>query len=412
MDLLRFNTAGSVDDGKSTLIGRLLYDSEALTIEQQELIVAKTKEKGMQDLDFSVLTDGLIAEREQGITIDVAHIYFASDKRKFIIADTPGHVEYTRNMVTGASNSDASVILIDVRKGLLEQSHRHFYISQLLRLPVVVFCVNKMDLVHYAEEVFLDIAVQIQKMCEQAEFKPEIHIVPISSLKGDNVVHLSENMKWYKGKSLLDYLEGISIQEQEDVFRMDVQQVLHVQNEEYPDFRAYAGRIASGKLELGALICALPGGQKARVVEIRKHKTLLEQANKGESVMVRLDTDIDASRGTLFVNEKDQPKEDKAAMASIVCLQDKPMNLGSTYVLQTGSRKTLVKIDRILSIIDPVNPQKRMSSAVLNLNDIAEVELHFAAAAFMDTYANNKNNGVFILIDRQRNETVAVGFVR
>lgn len=411
MDLLKFNTAGSVDDGKSTLIGRLLYDSVALTAEQQQLIERKTKEKGMSDLDFSVLTDGLIAEREQGITIDVAHIYFSSQKRKFIIADTPGHIEYTRNMVTGASNSDASVILIDARKGLLEQSHRHFYISQLLRLPVVIFCVNKMDLVGYAEEVFLKIAVQIEKMVDNATFSPEVQIIPISSLKGDNVVHKSKAMPWYKGATLLNNLEKIQLKEKQQAFRMDVQQVLHVQNNNFKDFRGLTGRILSGELHLGEKIMALPSGQTAAVIEIRKHTSLLDVAEKDNSVLVRLDRELDASRGTLLCKTNEVPTEGKSLNTTLVWLNDKHATIGDTFILQAGSRRILARIDQIINLIDPEHPNLLKEATQLILNDIAEVSLKMAALTFLDSYVQNKQNGVFILIDRQTNETLAVGFV-
>ncbi len=411
MDLLRINTAGSVDDGKSTLIGRFLNDSHALTIEQEELIVRKTKEKGLEDLDFSVITDGLIAEREQGITIDVAHIYFSTTERKFIIADSPGHVEYTRNMVTGASNSEVSIILIDARKGLLEQTFRHYFISSLLRLKTVVFCINKMDLVAYSEDVFLSIASAINKMTEQFTYKPDIHILPISSLKGDNVVDVSKNTEWYKGGTLSGILHKIipSGTETED-FRIDIQQVLHVQNTEFIDYRAYAGRIISGAVAVGDEVTVLPSGQKSIVAEIRKFTDTLASAQTGASVQLRLKDDIDISRGMMLVKEEDEKLLSKDITATIVWMDEKAAVPSGRYILQAGTRTVVCKLQQIDGIIPPENPTEILSAGNLNLNDIARVQLKTATPAFLDAFSKNRLNGVFILIDAQSNNTVAVGF--
>lgn len=324
MELLRISTAGSVDDGKSTLIGRLLHDNNALTKEQEALIEQKTIEKGLNDLDFSVITDGLIAEREQGITIDVAHIYFSTEQRKFIIADSPGHVEYTRNMVTGASNAEVSIILIDARKGLLEQSYRHFFISQLLRLDRVIFCINKMDLVDYSEDVFLKIAADVKQMVDSSEHSnPEVEIIPISSLKGDNVVHRSGNTSWYQGKTLNQVLHEIppAINSAPD-FRMDVQQVLHVQNEQFTDFRGFSGKINSGSVSVGDQLTVLPSQKTAIVKEIRKYEDVFEKAVAGDSVILSLDREVDASRGSLFVKTGEEPDNDKSINATLVWLDE------------------------------------------------------------------------------------------
>jgi sulfate adenylyltransferase subunit 1 len=413
MDLLRINTAGSVDDGKSTLIGRLLYDTSSLTIEQEELIARKTAEKGMQDLDFSVITDGLIAEREQGITIDVAHIYYSSDARKFIIADSPGHVEYTRNMVTGASNSEVSIILIDARKGLLEQSYRHFFISRLLRVPTVIFCINKMDLVGYNEDVFLEIATQIERMAAAgAHWKPAIELVPISGLKGDNVVQPSAQMPWYQGPTLDQLLHQVQPADRAgEAFRMEVQQVLHVQNEQFVDFRGYAGRIGSGKIALGDTVVVLPGGRKAEVLEIRKYDRLLDVAAAGDSIVLRLTVDVDASRGTLLAKEAEMPSDEKTLVATLVWLDEKPANAGARYILQAGARSVQAKLETIHGIILPSESEVMQPATVISLNDCVKVGLRLSQAAYLDPYAANKANGAFILVDPQSNHTAAVGFV-
>lgn len=411
MDLLRINTAGSVDDGKSTLIGRFLNDSNALTKEQIELIERKTKEKGLEDLDFSVITDGLIAEREQGITIDVAHIYFSSTERKFIIADSPGHIEYTRNMVTGASNSEVSIILIDARKGLLEQTYRHYFISCLLRLETVIFCINKMDLVDYSEDVFLSIASDINKMAAQFEYKPVIHILPISSLKGDNVVEASKYTTWYTGKTLSEVLhEIIPNGIKTDDFRLDVQQVLHVQNTEFTDYRAYAGRIISGGIGVGDAVTVLPSGQKSEVAEIRKFTDTLSQANAGESIQLRLKDEVDISRGSMLVKAVDEKLLSKDIAATLVWMDEKQAAVSGKYLLQAGTRTVACKLQQIEGVIPPENPSAVAEAGNLKLNDIAKVQLRTANPVFLDAFSRNRLNGSFILIDTQSNNTVAVGF--
>lgn len=411
MDLLRINTAGSVDDGKSTLIGRFLNDSNALTKEQIELIERKTKEKGLEDLDFSVITDGLIAEREQGITIDVAHIYFSSTERKFIIADSPGHIEYTRNMVTGASNSEVSIILIDARKGLLEQTYRHYFISCLLRLENVIFCINKMDLADYSEDVFLSIASDINKMTAQFEYKPVIHILPISSLKGDNVVETSKYTGWYTGKTLSEVLHeiipnGINT----DDFRLDVQQVLHVQNTEFTDYRAYAGRIISGGIAVGDSVTVLPSGQKSEVTEIRKFTDTLSEANTGESIQLRLKDEVDISRGSMLVKSTDEKLLNKDIAATLVWMDEKQATASGKYLLQAGTRTVACKLQQIEGVIPPENPSAIAEASNLKLNDIAKVQLRTSNPVFLDSFSQNRLNGSFILIDTQSNNTVAVGF--
>lgn len=413
MDLLRINTAGSVDDGKSTLIGRLLHDTHSLTIEQEELIARKTAEKGMEDLDFSVVTDGLIAERTQGITIDVAHIYFSSATRKFIIADSPGHVEYTRNMVTGASNSDASIILVDARKGLLEQSYRHFFISRLLRVPTVVFCVNKMDLVGYSEDVYLRIAAEIAQMVHvDSQWQPAMEVVPISGLKGDNVVHASAHMPWYQGLSLAHILHVLQpAHKHGEPFRMEVQQVLHVQNAQFVDFRGYAGRVGSGRIACGDVVEVLPGGRQARVEEIRKYHQTLPEAAVGASIMVRLSEEVDCSRGALLVKPGEQPRDETSLTATLVWLDGRPAFPGGKYLLQAGVRSVPAKLEEVQGLVDPMRPNELQPGNRLDLNTIARVSLRTAQPAYLDSYALNKANGAFILVDPQTHHTAAVGFV-
>lgn len=413
MELVRISTAGSVDDGKSTLIGRLLYDNNALTKEQEALVQKKTKEKGWEDLDLSVITDGLIAEREQGITIDVAHIYFSSKTRKFIIADSPGHLEYTRNMVTGASTAETSIILIDARKGLLEQSYRHFYISHLLRLNSVIFAVNKMDLVDYSGDRFLDIAVEIQRMVNSLDTQIPYSIVPVSSLKGDNVVHQSENMPWYSGETLNELLHEDRVKtEKKAPFRFDVQHVIHSQENNFVDYRGYAGRVLSGRITLGDQITVLPSGKQSTVVEIRRFTDVLQSAERGDSVSISLSDDVDVSRGALFAAPNQLPESSQQITTTLVWMDDKPGLPGSKWILKAASREFPVKIHAIHRKVDPTKANTRLNSDVLLLNDITEVELKLSQPSFFDAFKENKNNGVFILIDSQSNHTVAVGFVQ
>lgn len=412
MELVRISTAGSVDDGKSTLIGRLLYDNQALTKEQEELVDKKTKEKGWSDLDLSVITDGLVAEREQGITIDVAHIYFSTKTHKFIITDSPGHVEYTRNMVTGASTAETSIILVDARKGLLEQSYRHFYISHLLRLNRVIFCVNKMDLVHYEEDQFLQIAIQIKKMVDQISPNLSYHIIPVSSLKGDNIVHQSEQMPWYTGETLNELLhQQTSTGEKVAPFRFDVQNVYHAQEKEFVDFRGFAGRVISGQISLGDRIVALPSKQESVVTEIRRFTETHHQALAGDSIVISLADEIDVSRGVVLANPERLPSEQNQVKATLVWMDDRVGRKGAKYLFKAGSRAFAVKINEIFQKIDPTQANQAFETDCININDITRVELRLSQPLLLDAYADNKQNGVFVLIDSQSNNTVAVGFV-
>jgi sulfate adenylyltransferase subunit 1 len=416
MELVRISTAGSVDDGKSTLIGRLLFDNNALTKEQEDLINQKTREKGAEDLELSVITDGLVAEREQGITIDVAHIYFSTETHKFIIADSPGHVEYTRNMVTGASTAETSIILIDSRKGLLEQSFRHFYISHLLRMEKVIFCVNKMDLVDFNEDRFIEIAVQIKEMVNKIGDDIEFDIVPISSLKGDNVVHKSDQMSWYNGKTLNELLHmnkskiNLSKAQNDQPFRFDVQQVYHTHREGFQDFRGFAGRVKSGALSVGDKIVTLPSKKESTVSEIRRFTETLETANVGDSIIISLADEIDISRGSLIAKLDEQPEELKEFDATLVWMDDNPANVGSKLILKAGATESLLKIQKINYTVDTSNLEKDKNATSITLNDIVSANLKLSKPVYLDNYEDNKRNGVFILIDPQTNSTVAVGF--
>lgn len=412
MEIVRISTAGSVDDGKSTLIGRLLFDNNALTKEQEELIDKKTKEKGWDDLDFSVITDGLVAEREQGITIDVANIYFSTETRKFIIADSPGHVEYTRNMVTGASNSETSIILIDARKGLLEQSYRHFYISQLLRLNNVIFCINKMDLVEYSEDRFIEIAVEVKKMVTDLNANVQYDIVPISSLKGDNVVFKSKHTAWYTGETLNEILHRPKILKvEEQPFRFDVQQVFHSQENGFVDYRGYAGRVISGSIKQGDKIVALPSLKESEITEIRRYTDVLTMAKANDSVAISLKDQIDISRGVVLVKAGEVLPGQTQIQSTLVWMDEKAAPVGGKYLLKAGSREFPIKLQSILFGIDPIKPNEKLEKTAIEINDIVEVELKLSQPGFFDKYAENKKNGVFILIDSQSNNTVAVGFV-
>lgn len=413
MELVRISTAGSVDDGKSTLIGRLLFDNNALTKEQEELVRKKTLEKGWEDLDLSVITDGLVAEREQGITIDVANIYFSTKSHKFIIADSPGHVEYTRNMVTGASTAEVSIILVDARKGLLEQSFRHFYISQLLKLEKVIFCVNKMDLVDYDEDQFLKIAIEIKEMVTAFDASIEYHIVPTSSLKGDNVVTKSIEMPWYTGPTLNEFLHQPSVEKENNLpFRFDVQQVYHVQNETFTDYRGYAGRVISGNVSVGDKVSVLPSGKQSVITEIRRYTDKLSKAGQGESISISLEDEIDISRGAIFAHQGSEPSPDTSIQATLVWMDERAGSIGGKYIWKSGSREFPAKIQQLNHKIDPTEPQKLVEASTLELNDIGLATIKLSQPVLLDTYVENKQNGVFILIDPQTNNTIALGFIK
>ena len=418
MDILRIATAGSVDDGKSTLIGRLLYETNSITKDKIEALEAASKRKGLDFVDLSLLTDGLIAEREQGITIDVAHIYFSTPNRKYIIADTPGHFEYTRNMVTGASNTSVSIILIDARNGVVEQTKRHFYISSMLRIKHIVVAVNKMDLVNYSQERFDAIKNELLAIAEQVSFKgQELQFIPISSLYGENLVKKSNETPWYEGETLLSTLESIETQNAElstIQARFPVQQVIRPKTEEFHDYRGYAGKIASGSFVVGDLIEALPSGQISKIKTIEKFGEKLESGHAKESVVITLDDDIDVSRGNMLVKVGEQPEAKKEIDAKICWLDSQILTVGKTYLLQHGINRVKAKITKINSLIDIKNMSLNNTPPAdggIKLNEIGWITVKTASPVYADKYEDNPANGSFILIDEMNNGTVGIGFV-
>jgi len=415
MDILRIATAGSVDDGKSTLIGRLLYETNSITKDKIEALESASKRKGLDFLDLSLLTDGLIAEREQGITIDVAHIYFSTPQRKYIIADTPGHVEYTRNMVTGASTAKVSLILIDARQGIVEQTARHLSIAALLRIPKVIICINKMDLVQYQESTFENIKSSLSHLIEQTSFEGQsISFLPISSLFGENITKHSEKMPWYTGKSLLGELEDFQFAETlaQAPARFQVQWVIRPKTETHHDYRGYAGKISSGTFKIGDKIKVLPTGQESVIASIERYSDTLEKAEAGDSVVLTLDHDVDISRGnTLVLAEDRNAPQLKYFSAKICWLDHQALSAGKTYLLQHGVHLTKAKIVQVTEKLDVVAQTSDSQVDSLKLNEIGSIHLKTAQAIMADKYAENPANGAFILIDEFSNSTVGVGFV-
>ncbi|WP_166963115.1 sulfate adenylyltransferase subunit 1 [Yeosuana marina] len=415
MEVLKIATAGSVDDGKSTLIGRILYDTKSLTTDKLEAIEKTSKQKGYDYLDFSLATDGLVAEREQGITIDVAHIYFSTAKKSYIIADTPGHVEYTRNMVTGASTSQASVILIDARKGVIEQTNRHFFINNLLRIKDVVVTINKMDLVDYSEEVYNKIKADFTELMSKRDYQDQkITFIPVSALKGDNVVNRSNKMPWYTGQSLLEHLEAL---DKKDIFnvgtpRFPVQYVIRPKTEEFHDFRGYAGKVYGGNLSVGDDVVVLPSQTKSKIKDIYFFDEKYETASRRSSVTITLENDINVSRGDMIVKADDLPVIDKQFTANVCWMDSTQLTAGGKYVVQHGVNKVLAKVDKIHHKINPDYSGIEENVTGLNVNDIAQVTFKLNKPIFYDQFKNHRTNGSFILIDTQSNNTVGAGFIQ
>ena len=414
MDVLKIATAGSVDDGKSTLIGRILYDTNSLTDDKLEAIEKNSRSKGYDYLDFSLATDGLVAEREQGITIDVAHIYFSTAKRSYIIADTPGHVEYTRNMVTGASTSQASIILVDARNGIIEQTKRHFFINNLLRVKDIIVAVNKMDLVDFDEGKFNEIKEGIQELVQSASYKGQnITFIPISALKGDNVVEQSKNTTWYDGETLLDHLEKI---ENKDIYesaqaRFPIQSVIRPKKDEFHDFRGYAGKIYGGDFSVDDEVTILPSGTTSKIKEIYFFDQKFDQAKRGSSATITLEHDVNASRGDMIVKSTEVPNVNKQLEATICWMDNKPLKALSKYHLQHGINNVISKIETIETLVATDFSSENFNTEELKLNDIGKVKLKVNKPLFYDTYTQNKGNGSFILIDSQSNTTAGVGFI-
>ncbi|PAP80984.1 bifunctional sulfate adenylyltransferase subunit 1/adenylylsulfate kinase [Rubrivirga sp. SAORIC476] len=411
MDLLRFTTAGSVDDGKSTLIGRLLYDSKSIFEDQMEAVAEASKDRGMDDdgvPNLALLTDGLRAEREQGITIDVAYRYFATPRRKFIIADTPGHVQYTRNMVTGASTADLAVILVDAKRGVQTQSKRHAFIASLLGIPHVVVAVNKMDLVDYSEEVFDAIVDEFSAFAGKLDLR-DIDFIPVSALKGDNVVDRSENMDWYEGSTMLHHLEHVSLTGDKNLrdFRFPVQTVIR------PDqtFRGFAGTVASGAIRPGEEILALPAGTRSTVESITTLNGDLDEARAGEAVVLTLTDEIDVSRGDMLVRPQNVPEVETGIEAMMCWMAEEPLQSNRHYILRHTTREVKAFVDEIVYRVD-VNTLHREDSDTLQLNEIGRVRVTTAAPLFFDPYRQAKATGAFVLIDPYSNATVAAGMIR
>ena len=414
MEVLKIATAGSVDDGKSTLIGRLLYDTKSLTSDKLEAIEKTSKQKGYDYLDFSLATDGLVAEREQGITIDVAHIYFSTPKKSYIIADTPGHVEYTRNMVTGASTSQAAIVLIDARKGVIEQTNRHFFINNLLRIKNVIVAINKMDLVDYSEEIYKAIKADFEALMKKRDYQDQhITFIPVSALKGDNVVHKTNKMSWYTGQTLLDHLEKL---DRKDVFnagtpRFPVQYVIRPKTDEFHDFRGFAGKVYGGELSVGDEVVALPSQTKSRIKDIYFYDKKYQTASRRSSVTITLEDEINVSRGDMLVKVGDLPKVDKQFTATISWMDSNKMNAGGKYIIQHGVNKVLAKVDSIQHKINPDYSGIEEDVDSLKINDIATVTFKLNKPIFFDAFKKHRTNGSFILIDTQSNNTVGAGFI-
>jgi len=411
MELLRFTTAGSVDDGKSTLIGRLLYDSKAIFEDQLEAIEATSKKSGKDEVDLALLTDGLRAEREQGITIDVAYRYFATPKRKFIIADTPGHVQYTRNMVTGASTANLAIVLVDARHGVIEQTIRHAFIASLLQIPHVVICVNKMDLVDYSEEVYEKIKKQFMNFSAKLDL-PDVRFVPISALKGDNVVNESKNMDWYSGTTLMYILENIYISSDVNLIdtRFPVQYVVRPQSKEFPDFRGFAGRLASGTLKIGDAIKVLPSGFTSKVKSIHLFDEELDKAFAPQSVTVTLEDEIDISRGDMIVRENNSPKIDQDIDLMICWLGNEPMQLNGKYAVKHTSSDVRCMIKEVVYKVD-INTLERAEDTSFKMNDIGRIKIRTTKPLFYDSYRKNRITGSVVLIDEATNNTVCAGMI-
>ncbi len=412
MDLLRFTTAGSVDDGKSTLIGRLLYDSKSIFEDQYEAIRATSEKRGEEYVNLALLTDGLRAEREQGITIDVAYRYFATPKRKFIIADTPGHIQYTRNMVTGASTANVALILIDARKGVIEQTMRHTYIASLLKIPHIIVCVNKMDLVEYKEDVFKKIKKDYEAFA--AKLDPiDVKFIPISALNGDNVVDASKKMNWYKGLALLNLLENIDITNDQnlDDARFPVQYVIRPMNNEYHDYRGYAGRVAGGIFKKGDTVTVLPGGSSTTIKSIDFAGNSLEEAFAPMSVTLTLQDEIDISRGDLIVKSTNVIEATQEIDVMVCWLTEKKLQANGKYLLKHTSKDVRCIIKDIQYKVNISTLEKMEDDKVIGLNDIARLTLRTTAPLAVDKYNVNRNTGSVILIDEATNVTVGAGMI-
>ncbi|MDP4284396.1 MAG: GTP-binding protein [Bacteroidota bacterium] len=413
MDILRFITAGSVDDGKSTLIGRLLYDSKSILIDQLEAIEKQSKNKLNGEIDLALLTDGLRAEREQGITIDVAYKYFSTPKRKFIIADAPGHIQYTRNMVTGASNSELAIILIDARNGVVEQTRRHSIITSLLNIPHVIVAINKMDLVDYSEDVYNNIVIDYQEVAQSLGLK-DVKYIPISALKGDNIVEKTEKLSWYGGESLLHLLENVQLDSDVNLTngRFSVQYVIRPQAEELHDYRGYAGKVISGVYRKGDKIVVLPSGIESTIKAIEIGGQEIEEAYALQSVVLHLEDDVDISRGDMIVPANNQPSLEQEFEVLLCWMDNKPLLPGNKYYLQTNSRVVRSVVKGIEYKLDVNTLQKEYSPEKAGLNDIIKATIKTASPIAFDSYKKLRQNGGAILIDETSSVTVGACMIQ
>ena len=410
--LLRFTTAGSVDDGKSTLIGRLLYDSKSIFEDQLEAITSTSQKKGYDGVDLALFTDGLRDEREQGITIDVAYRYFTTPKRKFIIADTPGHIQYTRNMITGASTANVATILIDARHGVVEQTKRHTFIASLLQIPHIIVCVNKMDLVDFSEEVFTKIVADFEEVASKM-MVTDVRFIPMSALLGDNVVHRSEQMTWYQGAPMLHTLETMHISS--DINKVDarfpVQTVLRPQSETHRDYRGYAGRLASGTLRVADEVTVLPSGFTSKIKTIDTFDASLEEAFAPMSVAITLEDDVDVSRGDMIVRSNNRPEAVQDVEVMLCWLHDKPSRPRTKYTVKHTSNDQKAMIKEVVYVIDINTLDRVAGEAALEMNAIAKVKIRTTKPLLVDTYRENRTTGSIILVDDTTNETVAAGMI-
>lgn len=411
-ELVRLVTAGSVDDGKSTLIGRLLFDTKQILVDQLEHIEDASRRRGHDYVDLALLTDGLRAEREQGITIDVAYRSFVTPRRRFQLADAPGHLQYTRNMVTGASTADVAVILVDARQGVIEQTRRHSYIISMLELPHVVYTVNKMDLVGYAEERFDEIVRELAELGAQLGIR-DAQMIPISALKGDNVVDRTEAMPWYAGPTLLEHLETVEVaaDRNEDDRRFPVQWVVRPMADEHHDYRGYAGQVASGTWRAGDEVVVLPSGLRSTVASVDTADRRLDEALPGESVTILLEDDVDVSRGDLLADPARPPVVARELTARVCWMSERPVEERARLLVKHTTRTVTARIDEIVSVVDIRTLEDRLAPGRLELNDLAVVRFRLAEPLAVDPYVKNRATGAFVLVDEATNETVGAGMV-
>jgi sulfate adenylyltransferase subunit 1 len=411
-ELLRFTTAGSVDDGKSTLIGRLLYESKAIFEDQLDAVKKASERSGDGEMNLALLTDGLKSEREQGITIDVAYRYFSTPNRKFIIADTPGHIQYTRNMVTGASTANAALILVDARRGVQEQTRRHAFIASLLQIPHLVVCINKMDLVGYAEEAYQQIRQELELFATKLDVR-DVHFIPISALKGDNIVRRTDNMPWYQGTTLLYYLENVHIGSDENLIdpRFPVQYVIRPLTDTHHDYRGYAGRVASGIFRKGDEVLLLPSGFTTRIRRIDTYDGELEEAMPPASVTMLLEDDFDLGRGDMIVREHNKPEITQDVEVMVCWFSDRPLQPNGKYILKHTSSEVRCIVKEIRYKLDINTLSRNQQDLHIGMNDIARVLLRTTRPLFLDSYRKNRTTGSLILIDEATNETAGAGMI-